>query len=66
MRASIDFVACVEDAHRTEAKLATADSVKPINQHHLYEIHTAPQEELVGAVLSANHILEIAWLRDFL
>jgi hypothetical protein len=39
---------------------------KPINQHHLYEIHTAPQGELVSSVLSANHILEIARLRDFL
>jgi hypothetical protein len=39
---------------------------KPINQHHLYEIHTAPQGDLVTAVLSANHIPEIARLRDFL
>jgi hypothetical protein len=39
---------------------------KPIDQHHLYEIHTAPQGELVSAVLSANHIHEIARLRDFL
>jgi hypothetical protein len=39
---------------------------KPINQHHLYEIHTAPQAELVTAVLSANHIHELARLRDFL
>ena len=39
---------------------------KPVSQHHLYEIHTAPQGELIGAVLSAEHILEIARLRDFL
>jgi hypothetical protein len=39
---------------------------KPVSQHHLYEIHTAPQGELVSAVLSAKHILEIARLRDFL
>jgi hypothetical protein len=39
---------------------------KPVCQHHLYEIHTAPQGELVSAVLSAKHILEIARLRDFL
>jgi hypothetical protein len=39
---------------------------KPVSQHHLYEIHTAPQGELVIAVLSASHILEIARLRDFL
>jgi hypothetical protein len=39
---------------------------KPANQRHLYEIHTAPQIELVSAVLSAEHIVEIARLRDFL
>ena len=39
---------------------------KPIGQHHLYEIHTAPQGGLVSAVLSARHIHEIARLRDFL
>jgi hypothetical protein len=39
---------------------------KPANQRHLYEIHTAPQGDLIGAVLSAEHILEIARLRDFL
>jgi hypothetical protein len=39
---------------------------KPVSQHHLYEIHTAPQGELIRAVLSAKHILEIARLRDFL
>jgi hypothetical protein len=39
---------------------------KPISQQHLYEIHTAPQGELVSAVLSAKLILEIARLRDFL
>jgi hypothetical protein len=38
----------------------------PIGQHHLYEIHTAPQSELVSAVLSAAHIVELARLRDFL
>jgi hypothetical protein len=39
---------------------------KPANQRHLYEIHTAPQGDLIGAVSSAEHILEIARLRDFL
>jgi hypothetical protein len=39
---------------------------KPVVQHHLYEIHTAPQGELVSAVLSAEHIVELARLRDFL
>ena len=39
---------------------------KPASQHHLYEIHTAPQGELVSAVLAAKIIPEIARLRDFL
>ena len=39
---------------------------KPASQRHLYEIHTAPQTDLVSAVMSAEHIIEIARLRDFL
>jgi hypothetical protein len=39
---------------------------KPTSQQHLYEIHTAPQSELVSTVLSAEHIVELARLRDFL
>jgi len=39
---------------------------KPESQYHLYEIHTAPQAELITAVLSAEHIVELARLRDFL
>jgi hypothetical protein len=39
---------------------------KPSRQRHLYEIHTVPQTDLVSAVLSAEHIVEIARLRDFL
>ena len=39
---------------------------KPVVQHHLYEIYTAPQGELVSAVLSAEHIVELTRLRDFL
>jgi len=39
---------------------------KPKSQHHLYEIHTAPQLPLVSAVLSARHVHEFARLRDFL
>jgi hypothetical protein len=38
----------------------------PVGQHHLYEIHTTPQPDLVSAVLSAAHIVELARLRDFL
>jgi hypothetical protein len=33
---------------------------------HLYEIHTAPQSGVVSAVLSAEHIVELARLREFL
>ena len=39
---------------------------KPVSQLHLYEIHTAPQGELITAVLSARQIIELARLRDFL
>ncbi len=39
---------------------------KPVSQLHFYEIHTAPQGELVTAVLSAEQIIELARLRDFL
>ena len=35
-------------------------------QRHLYEIHTAPQSDLVSAVLSTEHVIELARLRDFL
>jgi hypothetical protein len=39
---------------------------QPISQHHLYEIHTVPQSDLVSALLLAAHIVELARLRDFL
>ena len=39
---------------------------QPKSQHHLYEIHTAPQSDLVSAILSAEHIVELTRLRDFL
>jgi hypothetical protein len=39
---------------------------KPASQRHLYEIHTAPQTQVITAVLSAEQIIEIARLRDFL
>jgi hypothetical protein len=38
----------------------------PEAQRHLYEIHTAPQSDVVGAILSTDHIVELARLRDFL
>jgi hypothetical protein len=40
--------------------------LQPEPQRHLYEIHTAPQSDLVSAILSGDHILELARLRDFL
>jgi hypothetical protein len=40
--------------------------VQPEAQRHLYEIHTAPQSDLVSAVLSADHVAELVHLRDFL
>jgi hypothetical protein len=39
---------------------------KPASHRHLYEIHTSPQPPLVRAVLSGDHVLELARLRDFL
>ena len=39
---------------------------KPTTTRHLYEILTAPQPPLVSAVLSGEHIVELARLRDFL
>jgi hypothetical protein len=39
---------------------------QPKTQHHLYEIHTAPQSDLVSAILSPDLIIELARLRDFL
>jgi hypothetical protein len=39
---------------------------KPSSTHQLYEIHTAPQGELVTAVSSPEQIVELARLRDFL
>jgi hypothetical protein len=39
---------------------------KPASQHHLDEIHAAPQDNLVTAILSAEHIIELVRLREFL
>ena len=39
---------------------------KPSSARHLYEIHTSPQVDIVIAVLSAEHIAELARLREFL
>jgi hypothetical protein len=39
---------------------------KPAANRHLYEIHTSPQPPLVTAVLTGEHVAELARLRDFL
>ena len=38
----------------------------PEAQRHLYEIHTAPQSDVVGAILSTEHVVELVRFRDFL
>jgi hypothetical protein len=40
--------------------------LQPKSQRHLYEIHTVPQTDLVGAILSTDDIVELARLRDSL
>ena len=39
---------------------------KPAVHRHLYEIHTSPQPPLVTAILSGEHVTELARLREFL
>ena len=39
---------------------------KPEPSRHLYEIHTAPQPPLITEVVSGEHAVELARLRDFL
>jgi hypothetical protein len=39
---------------------------KPASQHPLYEVHTAPQDPWVKAVLSAQHVYELMRLRKLL
>jgi hypothetical protein len=39
---------------------------KPEPTRHLYEIHTAPQPPLVTPILTSEHVVELARLRDFL
>ena len=40
--------------------------LQPESQRHLYEIHTAPLSDLVSAILSGDHVIELARLRDLL
>lgn len=39
---------------------------KPEATRHLYEILTAPQPPLITEVLSAEHVIELTRLREFL
>jgi hypothetical protein len=39
---------------------------KPASARHLYEIRCAPQPPLVTDVLSHEHVIELARLREFL
>jgi hypothetical protein len=38
----------------------------PEAQRHLYEIHTAAQPDIVGVILSTEHVIELARLRNFI
>ena len=40
--------------------------LRPKSERHLYEIHTVPQLDLVSAVLSTEHVVELVRFRDFL
>jgi hypothetical protein len=40
--------------------------LQPKSQRYLYEIHTVPKSDVVGAILSTEHVVELARLRDFL
>lgn len=44
----------------------TAFMQKPAMTRHLYEIRTAAQPPLVTQVLSAEHVIELSRLREFL
>ena len=37
---------------------------KPDSQHHLYEIHTSPQGEIIGPVMGWKNIVELAQQLD--
>jgi hypothetical protein len=39
---------------------------KPPSTRNLYEVQTVPQPPLVTATLSAEHVIELARLRDYL
>jgi hypothetical protein len=49
---------------RLDACIEKLMAMPPV-QRHLYEIHTSPQPPLVTPVLSGEHVVELARLRDF-
>jgi peptidyl-tRNA hydrolase len=40
--------------------------LQPESQRHLYEIHTEAQSDLVSTILSGDHVIELARLRNLL
>ncbi|RXT44210.1 hypothetical protein [Bradyrhizobium betae] len=44
----------------------SAFMAKPAATRHLYEIHTVAQPPLVTDILSPEHVIELARLREFL
>jgi len=59
---SIPYTVLVGNLDECLTKLLT----QPPGQRHLYQIHTAPQGELIPEVISAELAVELARLRDFL
>ena len=57
---------CSSTARSMSAYGSREYKAKPVSIRHLYEIHTSPQPPLVSPVLSEEHIIELARLRDFL
>jgi hypothetical protein len=50
----------------TLGQCITAFMERPQATRHLYEIHTSPQPPLVTEIMSVEHIVELARLREFL
>jgi hypothetical protein len=53
-------------AEGTLDECITKFMAKPESIRHLYEIQTAPQYPLITETLTAEHVVEIARLREFL
>jgi hypothetical protein len=57
---------CYTVVDGTLAECVRQFTLKPMSQLHLYEIHTAPQRELITDVLSTEQIIELARMRYLL